>query len=492
MVSVRWCFPQNRWSMLERWWELIRKAIISCGKRQLPQLFFWWFLIYGGGGVFVFVTRGLANNYFCELEPPRCHSCSDEIVQCGGDECYSYSLAVMMEKYVEDDDVYKAFFEKASLSTTCVDHADAVDDPKDMIHRLDTFGLLGLGEDDDDYSCQAFFCKLLEVALTDSDLTDNSGSCTNDQEQKENDTYCPCNSLYLNTSDSILTDNKCNFAVAFATEIASRNSALFRRLQEQQKFNHTALQETSSASFLELDSGEDGDGTFVAADVESRSLQSPSPSPAPAVSPTPTAINDELPDYEVGDWFDCKCFTPCVDGVRKRQVACASTSCQEPKPVQAERCTCTYCADCNMLILTLVISIVFWFQSLLSLVLSVSFGHISNLDEDDLAEVSFFKKLIGAVCKNLPFIVKVLTIMLLFAGIYLMFVTVIDLPDWEEDCNEVSSLQIMSTSIVVLTLGLIVWGRAMKVNTPIAPWLYVPSKGSKRSLFCGPLRWMGP
>jgi len=198
-------------------------------------------------------------------------------------------------------------------------------------------------------------------------------------------------------------------------------------------------------------------------------------------------------DWDVSGWSSCTCLQQCTAGVRTRSVTCPSGSCDPAdEPVSVEACECWHCARCTVRWSILGFSAGYFFQGVCSLLLWLAFARVSYLNEEDLTHISLPMKLLGGVCKILPRLVRICS--LVSFGFILLLIGQTFLPSGEINvaCKQNGKLQVMAILITLCWLMQLVIGVYMKRRSPMPPYLFnARRRGAMRTL-CRPVRAIGP
>lgn len=195
--------------------------------------------------------------------------------------------------------------------------------------------------------------------------------------------------------------------------------------------------------------------------------------------------NDDLPDYEVGEWTDCSCYTMCMPGLSTRKVECFSDACAKPKPEAKEACNCTHCADCQVLLNLLIIAICYFVQAFVALVVFLGFVYFSKKSEDDLVGLNFCQKFLGCLCKKMPMTVRVLTITMFFqlsllsVQAYWPYGQGIS---WQADCK-FPDMWLTAGFLVGVWVFQLIFGMLAKLVIEVPAYLYTPFVRSNGFIF---------
>lgn len=259
--------------------------------------------------------------------------------------------------------------------------------------------------------------------------------------------------------------------------------------QENQQFDHDSLQRAalvfSEVKGYEADDYEDiVSGRILQTSSESSTATAPSPS---STASTASTDNTQLQDYTTTAWSKCTCYQQCISGVSTRSVTCPDgVKCQEPKPSSALACTCSNCSNCNVQYLIWGLAAAYGWNGFVALLLWLAFLGVSTYEEDDYTDMGCCVKLLGCVCKSLPFFCKVNTYIIFFGTCYLIFQGLIPV-SLNSDCKFPGMQFLTIGGIVVWVLQLSV-GVYMHRFKPMPPWLHTASS----SKLFKPINAVGP
>eukprot|EP00392_Amoebophrya_sp_AT5.2_P004824 g4833.t1 len=202
--------------------------------------------------------------------------------------------------------------------------------------------------------------------------------------------------------------------------------------------------------------------------------------------------NDDLDDYEEGDWSLCNCYTMCMPGLQTRKVDCFASACAEPKPATKQACECTHCADCQVLLNLLIIAIFYFVQGGVALIVWLGFLYWSGKTQDDLVGLSIPQKCLACMCKKLPTFVRLLTLIMFFQLSFLATQAFMpyDVLAWQMDCKFPDMWTTTSLVAAVWTVQLIL-GVMAKVMITLPPYLFTPIS-RKTGFLVKLLRGLGP
>lgn len=217
-----------------------------------------------------------------------------------------------------------------------------------------------------------------------------------------------------------------------------------------------------------------------------RRLQDPAPSPGPA-----GLTNDDLQDFEVGDWSKCTCYQQCVSGVMTRSVECLADKCKEPKPPRLQACKCPHCANCQILLNLNVFFYLFIIQGLVAIFVWSNFMWLNHQPEAAFvkASVNFLKKFLGFWVKQLPGAVRLCVLMNMVQIVVAMVQTWVpgSLIEIAPDCNASMDLRVLSIILLGQLTMQIFMGVLTRMTNRMPPFLYRPN----RPVHFLPLRVLG-
>lgn len=203
-------------------------------------------------------------------------------------------------------------------------------------------------------------------------------------------------------------------------------------------------------------------------------------------------MNDVLDDYDVGPFSRCTCYQQCIPGVKVRNVVCNSRACKDPKPKTQVTCMCNHCADCDYEPGMLILSIGFFAEGALSLLVSLAWLKITALTEDDMAEVGCCLGLLGFFCKFMPALMRIVTLFNIGMIAYMAFISLIPISGFQYDCNFVFDLQLSVIVAIFSWFLCLALAIVTKAKQPVPPWLYQTPGGGLIRLICKPIRAVGP
>eukprot|EP00401_Gymnodinium_catenatum_P003605 CAMPEP_0117463120 /NCGR_PEP_ID=MMETSP0784-20121206/3410_1 /TAXON_ID=39447 /ORGANISM="" /LENGTH=553 /DNA_ID=CAMNT_0005256915 /DNA_START=10 /DNA_END=1669 /DNA_ORIENTATION=- len=200
----------------------------------------------------------------------------------------------------------------------------------------------------------------------------------------------------------------------------------------------------------------------------------------------PAVDNEDLEDWNTGDWSHCTCYQPCMGGVKARSVTCPSgVTCKRPKPAEAESCECWHCARCNLFYTVLFFSGGYFVQGSIALLMWLAFWRISVYDEEDWSSVGFCAKILGFFCKFLPVLIRFFTI---FAMIFLCVILIqAFVPLFEQqDCKSLRDFQVMAVFVTLIWVVQVSLGVYMARKQPMPPWLHSQTANKSVRILCRP------
>ncbi|CAD7930357.1 unnamed protein product [Amoebophrya sp. A25] len=224
------------------------------------------------------------------------------------------------------------------------------------------------------------------------------------------------------------------------------------------------------------------------------------PPPSPNSGSTSIAIsrilqaNDDLPEFEEGDWSLCGCYTMCMPGLQTRKVECFAAACMLPKPATKQSCECTHCADCQVLLNLLIIAIFYFVQGGCAFIVWLGFVYWSGKTQDELVGLRIWQKFLAILCKKMPLLVRILTVGM-FVQITLLGIQAF-LPygamgiEWQADCK-FPDMWLTTGVIWSVWLFQLVLGVIAKLIIDLPPYLFTPAT-NKQGFLMKLLRWLGP
>jgi len=512
---------------------------------SVHSYFLWSALIYTASGLALAIGRPDVEKFMCNSQKVMsssqgCEGCRAELLMCPKNLCWTAAVNITWQTQAKttQGNLYQAFLE-ASTDTVCNTLVRKVQTPVQMITELQA------SASQVTEGCTEFHCGVLSIAVGgSSDLDSPSGVCTDEYGTKppdEDQSECTCAGLLssseLLAAKSVIDDVCGNFlqercpwgestprwcnASSGADASASGNSgnggnggAAFRRLGHVRPglppglFGGPMASELAPAklALAAPGAGAEGIAAFNASELPRRGCGSAATAAAasggllswlggrsraaeerrlqdaaPAPSDTAAALNDALEDWTVGPWSKCECYQPCIPGVKERLVQCLATKCKDPEPASKEPCVCRHCAQCTVVTRLIVLSILFASQAGLAFLMFLSFLHATTVKEESLIKIGIAKKLMGALCKNLPPVVRLLTLFNDgFIGLILAqtFVPKLVGLEWNSECFDSGLLRLLSLIVFGLCVFQLFLGRCAKRLTRKPPWLFIPDRGN--------------
>eukprot|EP00443_Scrippsiella_acuminata_P049307 CAMPEP_0115398994 /NCGR_PEP_ID=MMETSP0271-20121206/14607_1 /TAXON_ID=71861 /ORGANISM="Scrippsiella trochoidea, Strain CCMP3099" /LENGTH=517 /DNA_ID=CAMNT_0002822791 /DNA_START=151 /DNA_END=1704 /DNA_ORIENTATION=- len=512
-------------------------------------------------GIVVLVGRSGAHTFLCDVRPQLayggmgCGNTSDSLLMCAEPSCWRHAINIthQVNASIATDNLYQVFTE-AVTDTECNDiiTKTRVTDPISMVVVLATSSTVT-------DACKTFHCGVLENTMnTFSDLNSATGVCTNlygSKPSSEAET-CVCSGLLdvegfddyelsggvttITSSDMQDIFDVCGAGtIAAMRRMCSAGSDVYPKwcmettvttttytettstVTETETSTVTTMTSTSTTTTADTgrrlqvrtDSTYEGRSAGVQKDGpwDLAGIDEVSPSPSLATerhlqdatpAPTPSVANDELPEYETGDWSQCTCYQQCVSGVKTRTVDCLSDVCQSPKPAAKEGCTCNHAAQCEIDLRLLILLIVYFVQAACAFIVFLCFLYTLTQTEDDFIKLGFLKKFAGFFHKQLPPLIRILVIVQLIQVVYLVIDVWIGYlanvyldSTYQKDCFASNDLRLTSQITSGIWVFGAILGKCTKQHTRRPDWLYSPerpSRGFPMKQFKQCFRCLGP
>jgi len=216
---------------------------------------------------------------------------------------------------------------------------------------------------------------------------------------------------------------------------------------------------------------------LVANERRLASATTAAPGAASSEEGSSSSLDSSLPDYDESQpWTQCICYQQCIPGARYRKVQCLHPACKDPKPATILPCLCADCSNCTYVDQFLFsISLMFFIQGAVALMVAMSFVYFLSKDEDDLASMNIIEKLLGFLCKKLPPIVRFMSLVQFFLLAFMVFQTWAPV-DFQSDCNESEMLRIITLVTMCVWLAQLVMGVLARRKTRMPAWLYAPAR----------------
>mmetsp|Transcript_120653 Transcript_120653/g.257706 ORF Transcript_120653/g.257706 Transcript_120653/m.257706 type:complete len:517 (-) Transcript_120653:288-1838(-) len=475
---------------------ILRSIILIVFAPSVHAYFLWSAILYLACGILLLVAKTGISEFFCAVDPRTvwgglgCVNCRSNLLVCEKDDCYRDAVNITWQAFAKTSDSpnYQDFME-ASTDIECNNlvHKRAFN-PVEMITAINTAVTEGTSITD---GCATFHCKVLKTIIRDTtDLYSTSGVCTDVYGTKKpgvDPALCTCGADFLTSTTMALVANKATidsicgpWLDLLCTTWADVNISLSwcpRRLDG----SHPAelVQQAELAVQAKTKRCVGGSCAAERREVATvRQLQDAAPTPAPT-----GALNDDKPDWTVGEWSKCNCYQQCIPGVKTRLVQCLAASCKEPEPPTKEDCTCKHCANCSINLRMMVLMIFFLVQAGIALLVFLCFLYMTTVNENDMIKISIASKLVGFVCKQLPPLVRIIIVANFFQLALIVVQTwvppllkEVDFT-WNDGCFDSKLLRI--TSIVGSSFWLVqvIMANCAKRFTRKPPWLFVPDRG---------------
>lgn len=494
---------------------------------SMVSYFLWSTVIYIAAAVVVIWATPRINDFLCAVDPHPdqggmgCPNCPSTLLMCSKtDTCWTRALNITFKKDASSSAgaLYQALTE-AAVDTACNSLVQNANDAVDIV------GDIGTSATPVTAGCKTFHCGVLLNALMGvPDLNAVTvNNCTNVWLTKPSSSanVCPCQAAptYITPALKLTIDAVCgkdlltqvckwaNSAYTWCPPLPSTtpqpSGAAARLLADlpweygDRQNRSGLLQEgvLSPHAVVESCSGESGGKKESLLQVsqeeseeEGRQLQG---STTPAAS---GAANSEKPAYTVSAWSTCSCYQQCMPGVQTRLVKCLAASCKDPMPPTSQTCVCTTCARCQIELFLQVLFLSLIIQGGICLLTFLAFLSQAGVTEDGLVKLSIMKRIAGFICKNLPPITRLATLVNLFIIIGMLVLTFGQLTGWQ-DCTAPLQLTVIAIVVAVLWALHILLAQYSKMASRIPPWLYIPVRQSSNAVlkYVGMLwRFLGP
>lgn len=486
-------------------------VIVNALTLNIPSYFLWSGVVYLATALVVVVMRPQAIQFLCDVwvGPDDCKTCGFDLVTCPKANCYRHAMNLtILTQANEAGDKFYEDYKKAVVEYHCLALVEKARDPISM-------GLMMYDRKNPDNPdvvsdfCIKFHCEVLWQSLTHSDLlnlanpTSPTGCSSNAITHHSGPDTCPCHTQTISSADRAKMYSMCGWpttttSTTVTTVTTPPGAAASRRLP-------------SASGAPDDDRGCEGDADgecsrrreappTVADAVSDRKHFSPEETMQSlwddrrlthikAVSPPPDSVNEDSPEFTVGEWGKCKCYLQCQSGLRSRPVSCLSSACKQPKPVEQEKCECSHCAACSVALSTLIFMTTCAAEGVLNLFVFLVILYMNSVQEEYLVKLSWLQCFLGFTVKQIPPLVRLIVLVNMGQAIFMLFQVWIptSLIEFEPVCNDVPQLKVLSIFLTSIMMFQILLGVLAKHFNRMYPYLFKPMRASKFP----PLRWIG-
>jgi hypothetical protein len=481
---------------------LVKVAMLvrSCLTLSIPTFFLWSGLVYIATAVVVAVMRPQVYAFLCNIHisPDKMKTCTaSNIIMGQKTSCWAAAMNITVQTLAKKpgDDSYMDM-EQASGDWHCLQAATEAESPVTMLRLLKSRAIddgTNTGNILVTTKCVSWHCQVWKTAITHPDLvlaplSDAQTGCSNTVDAKPavDANNCLCYDLYgsmqeygtenppFTDSNNYIDENLCNFALPTTTV-------------------------TTTTVVTACPDGTTGEacrrlGSNAAVTDAAPRLLDHMPVEQPDVS---AEENDKLKEFTVGDWSRCTCYQACLPGIRTRSVQCQSPPCKTPMPVVSQDCECAPCAECSVMLNSLLVIASASAQGAFSLLVWLGIVYMNTIPENHLTNLSWSLWFLGIFIRRLPFLVRLFVLVNIGQAVFLVFQTFIpsDVIEFQPDCNDIPALRVMTIFFASVMVFQVALGMLAKYFNRMYPYLFRPIRDGSfppLKLFKKLLRSLGP